>query len=65
VKLIERYNNFYNYECSGMTHGGPITMSHLQAMALECMLKTFYKQHDSDKLLVEDVKLLIEELWKQ
>jgi len=65
MKLIEIYNNFYNDECSSMTHGGPFTMSHLQAMALECMLKTFYKQHASDKLLVEDVKLLIEELWKQ
>ena len=64
MKLIDRYNEFYNDECSSMPHGGPITMPQLQAVALECMLKTFYKEHDGDKILVEDIKLLIEELWK-
>jgi len=66
MKLIDRYNQFYNDECSSMPHGGPITMPQLQALALECMIKTFtfYKEHDVDKIFVEDIKLLIEQLWK-
>ena len=62
MKLIDRYNELYNYECSSMPHGGPITMPQLQALALECMLKTLYKEND--KILIEDIKLLIEQLWK-
>ena len=36
--VLARYNAFYNDECSGLTHGTPITPEHMQAMALQCMI---------------------------
>ena len=39
-RILERYNHFYNLECSGLAHGTPITPEFQQAMTLECMLDT-------------------------
>jgi hypothetical protein len=62
--LLDRYNAAYNLECAALPSGGPISMEHLQAMALECLLKATDKSRDWD-IPYEDVVELIEALYKQ
>ena len=62
--LLERYNQAYNLECAALPQGGPISMEHLQALTLECLLKATNKSRDWD-IPYEDVVELIEALYKQ
>ena len=63
MTLLERYNAAYCLECAALPQGGPISMEHLQAMALECMLKV--TAGDWDIVFVDDVRNLIEALYVQ
>lgn len=63
MTLLERYNQAYNDECAALPQGGPISMEHLQAITLECMLKV--TAGDWDVVCVDDVRNLIEELYVQ
>jgi len=66
MKLIDRYNQFYNDECSGLSHGTPISMEHLQAITLECAVKAFARKYNlKDSIPVEDLLYLAKELMKQ
>ena len=60
--LLDRYNEAYNLECAALPQGGPISMEHLQAITLECLLKATEADHI---VLVEDVRNLVEALYKQ
>jgi len=62
MTLLERYNQAYNTECSGLAHGGPISMEHLQAMTLESLLMA---TEATNVVFVDDVQNLIEALYKQ
>ena len=67
-RILERYNNFYNIECSGLSHGTPITPEFQQAMALECMLDTLRCEnlnHEFDVVSTDDINALIEGLYQQ
>lgn len=67
-RILERYNNFYNLECSGLSHGTPITPEFQQAMALECMLDTLRCEnlnHEFDMVPTDDINDLIEALYQQ
>jgi hypothetical protein len=67
-RILERYNNFYNLECSGLSHGTPITPEFQQAMALECMLDTLRCEnlnHEFDMVPTADINDLIEALYQQ
>jgi hypothetical protein len=64
--LLDRYNQAYNTECSGLAHGGPISMEHLQAMTLE----SFVRAMDWDHIYTADgvknhLEILVEDLYKQ
>ena len=66
--ILERYNRFYNLECSGLSHGTPITPEHMQAMALECMVDALICENmnvEYNAIAIDDIKDLIEALYQQ
>lgn len=67
-RILERYNQFYNTEVSGLTWGTHITPEFQQAMALECMLDALRYEnlnHEFDVISTDDINLLIERLYQQ
>jgi hypothetical protein len=67
-RVLQRYNDFYNIECSGLPHGTPITPEHMQAMALECMLDALRCEnlnHEFDVIQTADINALIDGLYQQ
>ena len=67
-RVLERYNHFYNIECSGLAHGTPITPEFQQAMALECLLDALRCEnlnHEFDMIPTADINALIEGLYQQ
>jgi hypothetical protein len=67
-RILQRYNDFYNLECSGLSHGTPIAPEFQQAMTLECMLDTLRCEnlnHEFDMVPTADINDLIEALYQQ
>ena len=67
-RVLERYNRFYNLECSGLAHGTPITPEFQQAMTLECMLDALRCEnlnHEFDVISTDDINDLIDNLYQQ
>ena len=67
-RILERYNHFYNIECSGLAHGTPITPEFQQAMTLECMLDALRCEnlnHEFDSIPTADINDLINNLYDQ
>ncbi len=67
-RILQRYNDFYNLECSGLSHGTPITPEFQQAMTLECVLDTLRCEnlnHEFDMVPTADIEDLIEALYQQ
>ena len=67
-RILERYNHLYNLECSGLTHGTPITPEHMQAMALQCMVDALECENmnvEYNVIVIEDIEDLIERLYQQ
>ena len=67
-RILERYNQFYNTEVSGLTWGTHITAEFQQAMALECMLDALRYEnlnHEFDVVPTADINALIEALYQQ
>jgi hypothetical protein len=67
-RILERYNHFYNLECSGLSHGTPITPEFQQAMTLECVLDALRCEnlnHEFDMVSTADINDLIERLYQQ
>jgi len=67
-RILERYNHFYNLECSGLAHGTPITPEFQHAMSLECMLDALRCEnlnHEFDMVPTADINDLIERLYQQ
>jgi len=68
VRILDRYNMFYNTEVSGLTWGTHITPEFQQAMALECMLDALRYEnlnHEFDVVSTADINALIESLYQQ
>lgn len=66
MKLIDRYNQYYNKECAGLTHGMPISMEHLQAISMECMCKAFARKYNmKESIPVEDILNLAKQITEQ
>ena len=68
TRILERYNQFYNTEVSGLTWGTHITPEFQQAMALECMLDALRYEnlnHEFDVISTDDINSLIEGLYQQ
>ena len=67
-RILERYNDFYNLECSGLSHGTAITPEFQQAMTLECMLDTLRCENlnrEYNEIAIVDIEDLIEGLYQQ
>jgi hypothetical protein len=67
-RILDRYNMFYNTECSGLAYGTPITPEFQQAMALECMLDSLRYEnlnHEFDVVSTADINALIDGLYQQ
>ena len=67
-RVLERYNRFYNEECSGLPHGTPITPEFQQAMTLECMIDALRYEnlnHEFDVVSTTDINDLIDRLYDQ
>ena len=67
-RVLKRYNNFYNTECSSLSHGTPITPEFQQAMTLECMLDALRCEnlnHEFDVISTDDINDLIDNLYQQ
>jgi hypothetical protein len=67
-RILERYNHFYNVECSGLSHGTPITPEFQQAMTLECMLDALRYEnlnYEFDAVSTADINDLIDNLYQQ
>jgi hypothetical protein len=66
MKILDRYNDFYNLEMSSLPHGTPISMEHLQAITLECAVKAFARKYNlKESIPVEDLLYLAKELMSQ
>lgn len=67
-RVLERYNHYYNTECSALPWGTPITPEFQQAMTLECMIDALRCEnlnHEFDVVPVEDITDLIQSLYQQ
>jgi hypothetical protein len=59
MKLLDRYNQYYNDECAAMPHGMPISMEHMQAIALRGALYAFARKYNmKENIPVEDLNNL-------
>jgi hypothetical protein len=59
MKLIYRYNQYYNTECAAMPHGMPISMEHMQAIALRGAIYAFARKYNmKESIPVEDLENL-------
>ena len=59
MKLIGRYNQFYNDECSASPWGGITSMEHLQATSIRAALYAFARKYGMKKSIpVEDLNNL-------
>jgi hypothetical protein len=57
--LLERYNQYYNDECAAMPHGMPVSMEHMQAIALRGALYAFARKYNmKESIPVEDLNNL-------
>jgi hypothetical protein len=67
-RVLQRYNDFYNLETSGMPHGMPITMEHQQMIAFQSMIDALRCEHlnqQYDFIAISDIEDLIERLDEQ
>lgn len=66
MKLIDRYNQYYNTECAAMPHGMPISMEHMQAIAIRGVIYAFArKYHMKDSIPVEDLNNIADLIEEQ
>ena len=66
MKILDRYNDFYNLEMSALPHGQALSMEHLQAITLECAVKAFARKYNyKENIPVEDLLYLAKELMTQ
>jgi type I site-specific restriction endonuclease len=67
-RVLQRYNDFYNLECSGLPHGTPITPEHQQIIAMESMIDAIrceYLNREYNHIAIEDIEDLIKRLREQ
>jgi hypothetical protein len=59
MKLIDRYNQYYNDECAASPWGSICSMEHLQATAIRAALYAFARKYNlKESIPVEDLENL-------
>ena len=67
-RVLQRYNDFYNLECSGLPHGTPTSMEQLQCITLDCMIAALRCENlnrEYNEIAIADIEDLIEGLYQQ
>ena len=67
-RVLQRYNDFYNLECSGLPHGTPITPEHQQMITLQSMIDAIrceYLNREYNEIAISDIENLIARLDEQ
>jgi len=67
-RVLQRYNDYYNLECSGLPHGTPITPEHQQMITLQSMIDALRCENlnrEYNEIAISDIEDLIERLDEQ
>jgi hypothetical protein len=67
-RVLQRYNDFYNLETSGMPQGMPLTMEHQQMITLQSMIDAIrceYLNREYNEIAISDIEDLIQRLDEQ
>jgi hypothetical protein len=67
-RVLQRYNDFYNLETSGMPQGMPITMEHMQIITLQSAIDALRCENlnrEYNEIAISDIEDLIEALDRQ
>jgi len=67
-RILQRYNDFYNLECSGLPHGTPITPEQQQIIAFQSMIDALRCENlnrEYNEIAIADIEDLIEALYQQ
>ena len=66
MRLIDRYNEHYNYICAGLPQGGPISMEALQSITLKSAIYAFARKYNmKESIPVEDLENLADRIEAQ
>ena len=66
MKLIDRYNEYYNDTCASMPHGMPVSMEHMQAITIRGALYAFARKYNlKESIPVEDLEFLANSIEAQ
>ena len=66
MKLLSRYNEYYNDVCSGLPHGGPISIEHLEATTIRAVVYAFARKYNmKESIPVEDLNNLANRIEAQ
>ena len=66
MKLIDRFNEFYNQECAASPWGSITSMEHLEATTIRAVVYAFARKYNmTDKIYVEDLELLADRIEAQ
>jgi hypothetical protein len=67
-RVLQRYNDFHNLECSGLPHGTPITPEQQQIIAFQSMIDALRCENlnrEYNEIAIADIEDLIEALYQQ
>jgi hypothetical protein len=67
-RVLQRYNDFYNLETSGMPQGMPITMEHMQIITLQSAIDALRCENlnrEYNEIAISDIEDLIQRLDEQ
>jgi len=66
MRLIDRYNEYYNQECAASPWGGITSMEHLQATSIRAALYAFARKYNmKESIPVEDLENLANRIEEQ
>jgi len=66
MRLIDRYNQYYNDECAASPWGSICSMEHLQATTIRAVLYAFARKYNmKESIPVEDLENLANLIEKQ
>ena len=66
MKLIDRYNEYYNDECASAPWGSLTSMEHLQATTIRAVLYAFARKYNmKESISVEDLNNLADLIEEQ
>ena len=66
MKLIDRFNEFYNDECAASPWGDITSMEHLQATTIRAVLYAFARKYNmKESIAVEDLEIFADRIEEQ